>query len=170
MIAAIFHTSGESAMNDIIATLASQFGISAPQAESAAGSLFKLVQDKAASGDFQQLLTAVPQVGDWIAKAGAAGGGSAGGGLLGGLGGALGGALGGGSGDLGALLAAVQKSGLKPETLAQFVPALLQLVATKVDPALIEKLVAAVPALKQLGGASGGAGLGSVLGGLLGGR
>ncbi|WP_020648519.1 DUF2780 domain-containing protein [Solimonas variicoloris] len=154
-------------MNEIIDKLASQFGIAPAQAESAAGAVLKLVQQEAASGDFQKLLAAAPQLQGWIAKAGQAGGAS-GGGLLGSIGGLVGG-LGGEAGGIGAVLATLQKSGLGVESASQFVPALLKQLSAHVDPALLAQVLEAVPALKQLGG-GGSAGLGGLLGGLLGGR
>lgn len=156
-------------MNAVITQLAGQFGLSPAQAESAAGAILHLVQTRAAGGDFERLIDAVPQVRDWIGKAAAA---PADGGLLGSLG-SLAGSLGGSGGELGGLLAAVQQAGLKPELLAQFVPALLQQLSQHVDPALIARLLEAVPALRGLGAASttassGSEGLGAALGGLLG--
>lgn len=155
-------------MNAIITQLAAQFGLSPAQAESAAGAILHLVQTRAAGGDFERLIEAMPPVRDWIGQAAAA----PAGGLLGSLG-SLAGSLGGSGGELGGLLAAVQQAGLKPELLAQFVPALLQQLSQHVDPALIARLLEAVPALRGLGAASttaasGGDGLGAALGGLLG--
>lgn len=158
-------------MSDIISELAGQFGISPAQAESAAGSVLKFVQSQAAGGDFQQLLVAAPQIQNWIAKAGQATSSSGGGGLLGQLGGLAAG-LGGQAGGIAGVLAALQKAGLKPEMIAQFAPALLQKLSSQIDPALVAKIVGAVPALKELGAGGGGAlgGLGSLLGGLGAGR
>ncbi|HET8881377.1 MAG TPA: DUF2780 domain-containing protein [Solimonas sp.] len=160
----------EQGMSNIIGELAGQFGIAPAQAESAAGSILKFVQAQAGGGDFQKLLGAAPQIQDWIAKAGQAGS-SSGGGLLGQLGG-LAASLGGEAGGIGGVLAALQQAGLKPETVAQFVPALLQKLSAHVDPALVAKLFESVPALKELGAGGGGAlgGLGGLLGGLGGGR
>jgi len=156
-------------MSNIIGELASQFGIQPAQAEGAAGSILKFVQAQAGSGDFQKLLAAAPQIQQWITKAGAAPS-SSGGGLLGQLGG-LAASLGGEAGGIGGVLAALQQIGLKPETIAQFAPALLQKLSTQIDPALVAKVFESVPALKGLG-AGGGAlgGLGSLLGGLGGNR
>lgn len=158
-------------MTDIIGSLAAQFGLQPDKVESAAGSVFKLVQQQAGGGDFQQLLGALPQIQQWIGKAGsaapAAGGG---GGLLGGIG-ALAGSLGGGGGAaLGPLLAELAGSGLKPETLTKLIPALLTQVQKHVDPAVLEKVLASVPALKALASGGSGGGLAGALGGLLSGR
>ncbi|HEY9545053.1 MAG TPA: DUF2780 domain-containing protein [Solimonas sp.] len=153
-------------MSDIISELAGQFGIPSAQAESAAGSVLKFVQTEAGSGDFQKLLAAAPQIQGWIAKAGQGAASSGGGGLLGQLGGLAAG-LGGGAGGIAGVLAALQKTGLKPEMIAQFAPALLQKLSAHVDPSLIAKILESVPALKGLGG---GGGLGGLLGGLGGGR
>lgn len=153
-------------MSDIIGALAAQFGLPQQQVETAAGSLFKLVQQQAGGGDFQQLLGALPQIQQWIGKAADAPAAAGGGGLLGQLG-SLAGGLGGGGASLGPLLTELAGSGLKPEMLTKFVPALLEQVRQQVDPALLEKVLGAVPALKSLSGGSGGA-LAGALGGLLG--
>lgn len=149
-------------MNDIISSLSASFGLKPEQTESAAGTLFQLLQQKAAPTDFQQLLGALPQIGEWLGKAapapaeGAAAATQGAGGLLGGL-------LA-GSSTLGPVLAALQSIGLTPETVMRFVPALLDQVRAHVDPALIERLVASVPALKPFVGGEGAAG---GLGGML---
>lgn len=145
-------------MNDIISSLSASFGLKPEQTESAAGTLFQLLQQKAAPTDFQQLLGALPQIGEWLGKAAPTEGVAApsGGGLLGGL-------LA-GSSTLGPVLGALQSIGLTPETVMRFVPALLDQVRAHVDPALIERLVASVPALKPFVGGEGGAG---ALGGML---
>ncbi|NGY04591.1 DUF2780 domain-containing protein [Solimonas terrae] len=157
-------------MSNIIGELASQFGIAPEQAESAAGSVLKFVQAQAGSGEFQQLLAALPQVQQWIARAGQAS--SAGGaGLLGQLGG-LAASLGGEAGGIAGVLTALRHSGLKPDMIAPFVPALLQQLSAHVDPALVTRLMESVPALKELAATGGGSlgGLGGLLGGLGGSR
>lgn len=157
-------------MSDIISELAGQFGIPSAVAESAAGSVLKFVRQEAGNGDFQQLLAAVPQIQGWMAKADAGAAASGSGGLLGQLGGLAAG-LGGEAGGIAGLLATLQHTGLKPEMIAQFAPALLQKLSAHVDPALIAKILESVPALKGLGGNLGGGALGGLggLGGLLGG-
>ncbi|QLF94423.1 DUF2780 domain-containing protein [Pseudomonas sp. ABC1] len=159
-------------MNAIIEQLASQLDIQPQQAESAAGSIFKLIQEQAASGDFQQLLSALPQVGDWIAKAGnVEAAPSASGGLLGSLGGLLGN-LGGEAvqGGIAGALGELARTGLNADTLTKFVPTLLDLLRNHIDPALVEKLLQSVPALAQLTGAKSPGGLGGLLGGFLNGN
>ncbi|TBU97949.1 DUF2780 domain-containing protein [Stutzerimonas kirkiae] len=156
-------------MNAIIEQLASQLDIQPQQAESAAGSIFKLVREQAPSGDFQQLLAALPQVGEWIARAGnVEAAPSASGGLFGSVGGLLGGLAGDtAQGGIAGALGELARTGLNADTLGRFVPALLEQLRQHIDPALLEKLLQAVPALSQLSGNGSAAGLGGLLGGLL---
>ncbi|NKF22368.1 DUF2780 domain-containing protein [Solimonas marina] len=153
-------------MSTIVDALAQQFHLSPAQVEGAAGSLFKFAQQHAEGTAFQQLIAAAPQIAEWLNKAPDSG--HAGGGLLGGLLGGLAGES--GAAGAAALVATLEKSGLNAQTIAQFVPALLQQLSKHVDPALLNQVIASVPALKTLteGGAAGG--LGGVLGGLLGGQ
>src|SRR3546814_17897395 len=91
-------------------------------------------------------MAAEPQIQDVSATAGQETASSGGGGRLGKLGGLAAG-LGGGAGGIAGVLAALQKTGLKPEMIAQFAPDLLQKLSAHVDPSLIAKILESVPAL-----------------------
>ena len=82
------------------------------------------------------------------------------------VGGGAGGVLG-SLGGLAGLMGALGKLGIDPETAAKFVPTLLQFLQSKAGSDLIGKILANVPALKNLGGGGGGGGdLAGMLGGL----
>jgi Protein of unknown function VcgC/VcgE (DUF2780) len=92
---------------ELIEQLTQNLGINENQAKGGAGLIFKLAQEKLGSGEFAQLVSAVPTVGNLVGEAPQPGGGLAG--ALGGLAGAMGGggqlaniaALAGGFGQLG---------------------------------------------------------------------
>lgn len=154
-------------MSQPIETLAQRFGLSSEQVQAGAGAILQLLQDKNGGADFQRLLAAVPGAAGWLdqAKPLAQGGAATGGGLLGqaaGLIGALGGQQGGG---LAAVLGQLGQAGFKPDTAAQFVPALLEQLKSAAGPELVGSLLKNVPGL---GAASGGGGAaGDLLGKLL---
>ena len=168
-------------MDDIIKTLAGQLGLSTEQAAGGAGAVINLIKDGIDAEDFKKLASMVPEVSGWMKaapKAGAAAGAAAagaGGGLLeqagdllgaltGGGGGGAGGVLG-SLGDLSVLMSALGKLGIDPETAAKFVPTLLQFLHSKAGADLMGKILANIPALKNLGGGGGGD-LAGMLGGL----
>lgn len=177
-------------MDDIIKTLAGQLGLSTEQAAGGAGAVINMIRDGIDANDFKKLATMVPEISGWMKaapKAGDAAGGAGiggvggGGGLLeqagdllgsltGGSGGGAGAGAGGVLGSLGGLaglIGALGKLGIDPETAAKFVPTLLQFLQSKAGSELLGKILANVPALKNLGGAGGAGGdLGGLLGGL----
>ncbi|HYG61772.1 MAG TPA: DUF2780 domain-containing protein [Thermoanaerobaculia bacterium] len=165
-------------MDDIIKTLAGQLGLSTEQAAGGAGAVINMIRDGIDANDFKKLATMVPEISGWMKAAPTAGDAGAGGGgilgqagdLLGSLaGGAGGGAAGGVLGSLGGLaglVGALGKLGIDPETAAKFVPTLLQFLQSKAGADLVAKILANVPALKNLGGAGGGGDLAGMLGGL----
>jgi hypothetical protein len=164
---------------DLIAALSSQLGIDGDKAQglagAALGSLQQQVAQKLSGGDASAIAAQIPEIEQWKAKAAAlsSDGGSlgGGGGLLGGVGGLLGAASGllggGGSGfDVAALVQLAAKSGVGPAAAKQLLPLVLQFLQSRLDPGLLSKIVAAVPALS--GGGNKGGLLGA-LGGILGG-
>lgn len=172
-------------MDEIIKTLAGQLGLSTQQAAGGAGAVINLIKDGIDAEDFKKLASMVPEISGWMKaapKAGDAAGtatGAGGGGLLeeaGDLLGALtGGSDGGGGGaggvlgslgNLSVLMSALGKLGIDPETAAKFVPTLLQFLHSKAGADLMGKILANVPALKNLGGGGGGGDLAGMLGGL----
>ena len=151
-------------MDDIIKTLASQLGIGAGQAEAGAGAILKLIREQAASGDFQQLLKAVPGASQWMGKASEVAS-EGGGGLLGQAADLIGGLT--GSGNLAEAIGALAKSGIGPDTAAQFVPKLLELLQSKAGADLVGRLASSVPFLKEALGGGSADGLAGALGGLV---
>lgn len=151
-------------MSDIVQQLTSQLGIGADQAEAGAGTVMNLIKESAASGDFQQLLGAVPEASGWMARAGEASA-AAGGGLLGQATGLLGQAGGGATG-LAGLVGTLGKLGISGDAAARFLPLLASLIKGKAGDALFGRLASSVPLLKEAMGGAGG--LGGALGKLLG--
>jgi hypothetical protein len=160
---------------DLIASLSSQLGIDADKAQglagAALGSLQKQVSEKLGGADAAAIAGQIPELGQWKAQAEALSSGG-GGGLLGGAGGLLGaasGLLGGGGGsgfDVAALVQLAAKAGVGPAAAKQLLPLVLQFLQSRLDPALLSKITAAIPVLT--GGGSKGGLLGA-LGGILGG-
>lgn len=167
---------------DLIASLTSQLGIEPEKAQGLAGvvlgKLEEQVGQKLGGGDAAALRSKVPELDAWKAKAsaldgGGGGGGLLGGGLLGAAGGLLGGAGGllGGSGggvDLGALIQLAAKAGLGGGAAEKLLPIVVSFLKSRLDPALLSKVLSTVPGLDKLasGGSSRG-GLGGLLGGIL---
>lgn len=160
---------------DLIAALTSQLGIDAGKAEglagAALGALQQQVSQKLGGADAAALAGQIPEIGQWKAQADALSSGSGGaGGLLRAASGLLGASLGGGGSaggfDLGSLLQLAAKAGVGPGAAKQLLPLVLQFLQARLDPALLSKITAAVPALSG-GGNKGG--LMGALGGILGG-
>jgi hypothetical protein len=141
-------------IQDFIQSAASQIGAGEAATESATGAILQVFQDKADSGDFQQLLDKVPGAGALLSKVSSGGGAEpeGGGGMLGGLmGGAasgLGGSLGAGAG----ILSLLQKSGLGSDKLGALLPLLLNFLKSEAGEALVGRIVGKVPELKALMG------------------
>jgi hypothetical protein len=175
---------------DLIASLTSQLGIDSDKAQGLAGvvlgKLEEQVGQKLGGGDAAALRDQVPELSDWKAKgaaldassSGAAGGllGALGGGdllgaagsLLGGAGGSLGGA--GGGLDVAALVQLAARAGLSGGAAEKLLPIVVSFLKSRLDPALLSRVLSVVPGLEKLaGGASGlgGGGLGRLLGGIL---
>lgn len=160
---------------DLIAALSSQLGIDADKAQGLAGgalgALQQQVAEKLGGGNAAALAGQIPELAQWQAKAAALSSDAGGGGLLGGAGGLLGAASsllgGGGSGfDVAALVQLAAKAGVGPAAAKQLLPLVLQFLQSRLDPALLSKITAAIPALTG-GGTKGG--LLGALGGILGG-
>jgi len=143
-------------MDEILRQLAERLGIQTDQAEVGAGALLNLIREHAPGLDFEQLLRAVPEASTWMGTAASAaqgGGPAAGGGLLGEIGGLIGSLTGNATGGMGGLFSALAHSGLSPDKLGQLVPELLSLLQQRGGSDLVQKLVSAVPLLRDfLGG------------------
>lgn len=164
---------------DLIGALSQQLGVDSNQAQGLAGGLLGVVQaqvkDKLGDGAAQQLSAAVPELAGWQQAAQAAPAPSTGGDMLGALTGALGGqgggvlgALGGlvgGSagqalqqaGDVAAVAGVLQRFNLGADKAALVAPLLLNFLKSKLDPALVSKVVGALPMLAGLVGGAGAA-------------
>jgi hypothetical protein len=163
---------------DLIASLTSQLGIEPGRAQGLAGLVLGKIEEqvgqKLGGADAAALRTQVPELDDWKAKAAALDGAGgdvgllgAAGRLLGGAGGLLGGSGGGGL-DIGALLQLAGKAGLSGSAVEKLLPILLGFLKSRLDPALLSKVLSVVPGLDKLaGGATRGGGLGGLLGGIL---
>ncbi|WP_426747191.1 DUF2780 domain-containing protein [Myxococcus faecalis] len=166
---------------DLIGQLSQQLGVDGTQAQGLAGGLLKLVQgtvkEKLGADTADQLGQAIPEMDTWQKAAPPAE--PEGGGLMGALGGLMGGQSGaggllgalGGAAAQGAEVAAVVsllgRFNLDASKATLVAPLLLDFLKSRLDPALVGKVLSVLPLLTG-GGASGG-GLGG-LGGLFGGR
>jgi hypothetical protein len=122
---------------DLIQEIIKAAGVNEAQAKGGAGLLFKMAQDKLASGDFASLTKALPQVTDLIKAAP-----SSGGGLMG----AFSSVLGGGSlGGLASIAGALTSLKMDPQTLGKFVPVILDVVKQKAGPELAAALAKLIP-------------------------
>jgi hypothetical protein len=185
---------------DFIGQLSQQLGVDSNQAQGLAGSLLGLVQgtvkEKLGPDAAEQVGQAVPEMQGWQQAAGAAAPQGGGGGLMGALGGMMGGgqgASGGAAGMLGALGGALGGAAAQAGEVAGVVallgrfnidagkaslvaPLLLSFLKSRLDPALVGRILSVMPLLANIGGGNtpggggsqGGGGLGGMLGGLLG--
>ena len=127
-------------ISELIDNIVKNLGVSEDAAKGGAGLIFKLVQDKLASGDFSKVSAAVPGISDLISAAPQSGG------VLGGLGNLASG-LGGAAGKLGnlaSLAGGFSKLGLDSGMISKFVPIILSFVGSKGGPvvqSLLEKVL-----------------------------
>jgi len=169
---------------DLIGTLTSQLGIAPDKAQGLAGAVLGQIEQSVGQSlggaDASAFRAQLPELGDWKTKISAregsgegaggllgalGGGGGLGGGLLGAAGSLLGGS---GSGfDVGSLLALAGKAGLSGGAVQQLLPLVLSFLKSRLDPALLSKILGAVPGLEQAAGGAGG-GIAGALGGLFG--
>jgi len=176
---------------DLIASLTSQLGLEPDTAKGLAGAVLGQVEQgvgqSLGGADVSAFRAQLPELGEWKSKIaglggadegggggllGALAGGGLGGGLLGAAGSWLGGAGAGSGGlDVGSLVALAGKAGLGGEAVQQLLPLVLSFLKSRLDPALLAKILGAVPGLEQFAGLAGGAeggGLAGALGGLFG--
>jgi hypothetical protein len=180
---------------DLIGQLSQQLGVDSSQAQGLAGSLLKMVQhtvtDRVGPDAAAQMDRSIPEMQGWQ-QAAAPAEPSGGGGMMGALGGLLGGggqgASGGGglggmlgglggavaqAGEVAGIVALLQRFNIDGGKAALVAPLLLNFLKSRLDPALLGRILPALPMLANLGGGGtpgGGApggGLGGMLGGLL---
>ncbi len=122
-------------MKELIDTLVKTLGVTGAQAEGGAAVLFKAAKDKLGAAEFDQMLGAIPGLGELMKKAPATGGGGLGG-LLGGLAGAMGGN--------GAIISTVMggfgKLGLNIGDAKRFAPVIMNFLRSKVGPDVAAKI------------------------------
>ena len=111
-------------MMELIQNLTSNLDVDENQAKGGAGLIFQLAKEQLGDGEFSQVASVVPGIGDLIGAAPHPGGGLAG--AIGGLAGAMGG--GGKVATLAALAGGFGQLGLNPTMVSQFVPIILSFV------------------------------------------
>ncbi len=143
-------------MQNLIASLAQQFGLRPEQVQAGVGAVLQLMQQHAGGNEFQQLIDKIPGAQAWMQQASAlptqAGSGGMGGGLLGQAASILGTVTGQGGSGLAGVLGQLGHAGLRPESAAQFVPALLEKLKDGAGAGTVEKVLEQVPGLGGLGG------------------
>lgn len=122
-------------MNELIDDLTRTLGITGAQAEGGAAVLFKAAKDKLGAAEFDQLLGALPGLGDLMKKAPATGGGG-----LGGLLGGLAGAMGGNAALISTVVGGFGKLGLNLDDAKRFAPLIMNFLRTKVGPDVAAKI------------------------------
>jgi uncharacterized protein VcgC/VcgE DUF2780 len=170
---------------DLIASLTSQLGIEPTKAQGLAGAVLGKIEEqvgqKLGGADAAALRAQLPELDGWKAASPALQGGG-GGGLLGALGGRAGGGsdllgaaaglLGGGGGaggglDVASLIQLASNAGLSSGTAQKLLPIVVSFLKSRLDPALLSKVLSVVPGLEKLAGGASGGGLGGLLGGIL---
>lgn len=141
-------------MQDIISSLAQQFGLRPEQVQVGAGVVLQLLQEKAGGGDFRDLLARLPGAQAWLEQARLLPqqAGQAGSGLLGQASNLLGAVTGQGQSGLAGILGQLEGAGFDPRTAAQFVPALLGQFKDAAGGDVLGKVLGQVPGLKDAGG------------------
>jgi len=133
-------------MQELIASLVTQLGVTQAQAKGGAGAIFKAAQDRLGAGQFDQLLGGLPGVKDLVAQAPTnAGAGGGLGGMLGGLA-SMAGKMG-ASNDMvqaAQLLSTFSALGLNKDTAMKFLPVVLKFLETQGGPELVAKVRAAL--------------------------
>jgi len=105
----------------LIGSLVDTLGVSKEQATGGAGAVFKEAKNNMSSGDYSQLLNAVPGIDSLISAAPQAGG----------LAGKASSLLGGSAGSMTGLADSFSKLGLSPDMVNQFVPVILDFVQSE---------------------------------------
>jgi hypothetical protein len=136
-------------IQDFIQLAVQNLGAPEDAVKSATSALLGAVGKEADTGDFQQLLGAIPGAADLLKGSS---GGESGGGLLGGLMEQAGSALGGNFGGAAGLLGMLQGTGLKTDQFGPFVSLFLNFVQSKAGKELVGRLLASAPRLAKLAG------------------
>ena len=176
---------------DLIGQLSQQLGVNGTQAQGLAGSLLKLVQgtvkEKLGPDASDQMGQAIPEMEGWQQAPSTTSAPQtapdAGGGLMGALGNLMSGQEGGTggmmsalgqAGDVAAVVSLLGRFNIDASKASLVAPLLLNFLKSRLDPALVGRILSVVPLLSGGGGSGGGntpggGGLGGLLGGLMGG-
>ena len=114
---------------ELIQQLTQGLGVDENQAKGGAGLIFKMAKEQLGDGEFSQVASAIPGVGNLIGAAPTGGKGMAG--AIGGLAGALGGGSGGQLANMAALAGGFSQLGLNPGMASKFIPIILSFTQSK---------------------------------------
>ncbi len=127
-------------MEEILARLAEQVGISPEDAKKGLGAVLAFLKGKLPEGVFGQVEQAVPDAQGLVNSFEANKAPESGGGLLGTVAGLAGKLLGGGAGDAGKLAGMLGQSGMNMGQIAAFLPKVLEMLQAHLPPEVIEKI------------------------------
>lgn len=114
---------------ELIQQLTQNLQVDETQAKGGAGLIFKMAKEQLGDGDFAQVASAVPGIGNLIDDAPAGGKGLAG--AVGGLAGAVGGGSGGQLSNMAAVAGGFSQLGLNPGMASKFIPIILSFTQSK---------------------------------------
>jgi hypothetical protein len=138
-------------MSEIVNQLASHTGISPELVEKGLGALFSFLKKELGAETYTEVESSVPGAVNTLKtfeESPEPAHGS--GGLLGMVGELAGKILGGKTGEGAELVATLSKLGLKPQQVESFLPKALELIKTYLRPELIQKILAALPAIAAM--------------------
>ena len=118
---------GQTGASGLIAALTQNLGVTEQQAEGGSGAIFQYAKGRLSPDEFSSLSSAVPGVGDLLAKAPAGGSGGTGG-MLGQASSMLGGGASDSLGGLSSLAGPFASLGMSPDMVGKFVPTILDYV------------------------------------------
>jgi Protein of unknown function VcgC/VcgE (DUF2780) len=138
-------------MPDIVNQLAGQTGISSELIQKGLGAILSFLKKELGDETFTEVESSVPDAANTLKTYQAAPEATQGqGGLLEMVTGLAGKLIGGKTGEGAELLATFSKLGFKPEQIESFLPKALELIKTYLSPELIQKIIAALPALAAM--------------------
>lgn len=114
---------------ELIQQLTQNLQVDETQAKGGAGLIFKMAKEQLGDGEFAQVASAIPGVGNLIDDAPSGGKGLAG--AVGGLAGALGGGSGGQLSNMAAVAGGFSQLGLNPGMASKFIPIILSFTQSK---------------------------------------
>jgi uncharacterized protein (DUF2267 family) len=140
-------------MSEIVDRIASQTGISSDLIQKGLGAFFSFLKKELGEETYTEVESSVPDAAHALKTfetAPEASGGS--GSLLGMVSDLAGKFLGGKTGAGAELLGSLSKLGFKPEQIESFLPRILELIKAHLSPELVQKIMAALPALAAMFG------------------